>query len=133
MLSLVVIFGIIAIIFIIRRAKKKKWVKWKITGISIIVTLLFFILLIEGAMYLVVDLNDTGYWQNRIDTLTQVNEQLNAWEEEIQEDLADNPELLNYVKEYLESKEEANNEEINRCIELQEDRTPLYRWLLYFG
>lgn len=134
MLSLVVILLISGMIVVGIIGKNKKWSYSKKMSIM---TLLGFTLFISAfSLYpisLVIYQNDTGYLQNRVDTLTQVNGQMQEWKKEISEELNNNPELLNYVNEYIDRNIKENNDEIIRCSGLQEDRVPLYRWLLYFG
>lgn len=50
----------------------------------------------------------------------------------IDDELSDNPELLNHVKEYLNEEIISNNKKISQYTGLQEDRVIPYRWLIYF-
>lgn len=85
----------------------------------------------EVVMFSVVRLNDTGYYQQRITTLTEVNKQMESLMETVKIELSDNPELQNYVEQYLKEEISSNNEEISSDSTLQE-RADFYRWLLYF-
>lgn len=131
MLSLVLILFVIGMVIAMRKWQKRKlWYCKIFLGSSIIV--LPFLIVTWFAMFTVVNQNDTGYLQQQVDTLTEVNKQMENWIEVIENELSDNPELLNHVEEYLNAEINSNNEEINRCIGLQEDRVIPYRWLIYF-
>lgn len=134
MLSLVTILVISGMIVVGIRAKVKNWSYKKTMTLMVLgIYLIIFLMASLYGMFKVIQQNDTGYLQNQVDTLTQANEKLEGWKKEVNEDLNDNPELLNYINNYIENEIEENNKEIIRCSGLQEDRVPLYRWLLYFG
>lgn len=131
MLSLVIILYVIGMVFAMRKWQKHKlWYCKILLGSGIIV--LPFLIVTWFAMFTVVNQNDTGYLQQQVDTLTEVNKQMENWIEIIENELSDNPELLNHVGEYLNEEINSNNEEISRCIGLQKDRVIPYRWWLYF-
>lgn len=128
MLSLLLILYVIVIIITLWKCQKRKVRCTKLLVWVFIV--LLFLIFTWFAMFKVVKQNDTGYFQQRIDTLTEVNKQMENWIEIIEDELSDNPELLNYVKEHLNGEINSNDEEISGCIRLQDDRT--YRWWIYF-
>lgn len=132
MLSLVIILYVIGIVFASRKGQKNKLWYCKILLGSVIIVLPLLIVT-WLAMFIVVNQNDTGYLQQQVDTLTEVNKQMENWVEIIEDELSDQPELLNHIEEYLNEEINSNNEEISRCIGLQENRVKPYRWLLYFG
>ena len=106
--------------------------EWCLQCGSGIIVLPFLIVTWFAMLFTVVNQNDTGYLQQQVDTLTEVNKQMENWIEIIENELSDNPELLNHVEEYLNEEINSNNEEISRCIGLQKDRVIPYRWWLYF-
>lgn len=131
MLSLLIILYVIGMVFAMRNWQKHKlWYCKIFSGSGIIV--LPYLIVIWFAMFKVVNQNDTGYLQQQVDTLTEVNKQMENWIKIIEDELSDNPELLNHVAEYLNEEIDSNNEEISRCISLQENRVRPYRWWLYF-
>ena len=88
----------------------------------------FFILI---AILSIIYENGIGHSQHQVDTLTEVNKQLENLMETIEDELSDNPELLNNVKEYLNMEINSNNTEIDICSGLLE-KDRLYRWLIFF-
>lgn len=132
MLSLVFILCLIGLPFSIRKWNKHKRCYYRIT-VDLCIVVSIFLIPTLLAMFTVVNQNDTGYLNQQIDTLTEVNKQIEDWIEIIKNDLSDNPQLSSHVQEYLNGEISSNNEEINRCMGLQKNRVKLYRWLLYFG
>ena len=121
MLSLVIVLCVIAIIII-----KFKWRKYKACEMILFIGLMLFVVM-WIAMIKAVYQCDTGYCQQQITVLTELNEQL----ENQLEELTNDPESLQFREEYLNDKINSNNDEISRCIRL-EKRYPYYRWLIYF-
>ena len=131
MLSLIIILYGIGMMFAMRKWKKCNLWYCKILLRSYKIVFPFLIIT-WSALFTVVNQIDTAYSQQQIDTLTEVNKQMENLIEIIKDELSDNPELLNHVEEYLNEEINSNNEEISRCIGLQKDRVIPYRWWLYF-
>lgn len=132
MLSLVLILCVIGVGVSIRKWRKHEF--WYYKVILLVCVWMGAILIVSEIMLsVVVQQNDTDHLQQQVDTLTEVNKQMENWVEIIEDELSDNPQLLEHVEEHLNEEIASNNEEIRRCKGLQEDRVPLYRWLLYFG
>lgn len=134
MLSLVVILCIIAIVVAVLKFKKRRWnINRFVIVLAISVIVLLFLIAFEIPAYQMVKQYDTGYFKSQIESFTQINEKMEEWREEIQKDLANNPELLKCVDRYLEREIQDNRKQIEFYINFQENRIPLYRWCLYFG
>lgn len=132
MLSLVLILCVIGVVFAGRRCwKKKTW--YYLAIIYVCIVLGMFVFVSELVMFFIVRQEDTGYLQQQVETLTEVKSQMDKWIEIVKDELSDNPELLNHVEAHLKEDIDSNDEEIQRCNGLREERVPLYRWLLYFG
>lgn len=133
MLCLVCVLCAIGLVFTKRYWMKRNHKKWLC---KLVILLCGFVLLISSmflpTMIFLVRSNDTGALQKEIDTLTEVNKQMESWIEIVENQLSDNPQLLNQVKEYFNKEISSNREEIERCIFFQEVRVPQSRWLLYF-
>lgn len=130
-LSLVLILYVIGIVFLKRKWQKRKLWYWRIF-LGSCICVLPYLIIAWFTMFTVVNQNGTGYLQQQIDTLTEVNKQKENRIEIIRNELSDNPELLNHVERYLNAEINSNNKKINRCIEFQENRVKIYRWLIYF-
>lgn len=122
--------GLAVAIWYRKKYKRKIWLCKTVIVVCGLVMVCSYSFLIQ--MLFDVIKNDAGYFQQQIDTLTELNEQMESWLEIVEDKLSDNPQLLNHLKEYLNEEISSNNEEIEICIFKQEVRVPQYRWLLYF-
>ncbi len=133
MLVLVCVLCAIGLVFAIQYRKKSKRKILLCKAVILVCGLVLFIsAMFLPTMILLVKSNDTGALQQQIDTLTKVNKQLESWVEIVENQLSDNPQLLDNVKEYFNKEISSNREEIERCIFYQEVTVPQSRWLLYF-
>ena len=129
MLVLVLTLCVIGVVFAIRNAKKHKRCSQIIFIVCLIIGL--FTWSFMASIFGIVNQDDEGYYQKQIDTLTEVNKQMEKWIETIEIELSNDPQLLNYVEEYLNKEISSNEKEISKCSILQE-KSDLYRWLIYF-
>lgn len=128
MLSLVVILCVIVIIVLSRKRKESS------KPVIVVLAIIIFLSIFSEAIWCeIIWQNDTGDLQRTVDILTQMNGKMTEWREEITDKPVYEPEFLNLMDEYLQSKIAKNNQEIERCIRLQEKNVPLYKWLVYFG
>ena len=96
--------------------------------------LLIVVILVVGfwvGMFDTVKKVEEGYYQQEIVKLTQELKEQEKWKEMLEEELADNPVLLNHMEPYIEKEIEYYNEEIKRYIGYQE-QGKRNRKLLYF-
>lgn len=125
MLSLIVIIFAVMLLVAMIRNKPKSIILWFFS--------LFFIWGLWLTMFIVIKQNDSGYYKEQVESLTEANKQIKNWLEISKDKLSDNPEFLDYVDKSLRQDLEYNNEEIDRCLLLQNERVEKYRFWIYFN
>lgn len=125
---------VISLGIVIRKCVKNKTINDRERTIAkVLGGILALVLLVEGRIVIDLRKNNEDYLQSQIDNLVKISEQIEGGREKIKEKLADEPELVLYVDTYLESKLIKTNREVDRYINIRDNRRPIMRWLLYFG